>query len=83
MDESKEEKEVPPPPPPPSPPLKFYLNKSGTYLGKVLLQELSAAAGEGEAVMGKHSFFTGDSELAKAAKAAVSETWRVAFPGTR
>jgi len=76
MDGSKEEKEVPPPLPP-SPPLKFYLNKSGTYLGKTLLQELSAKPSEGEAVMGKHSFFTGDKELSKDTKEVVSETWQV------
>jgi hypothetical protein len=75
MDESKEEKEVPPPPPPPSPPLKFYLNKSDTYLGKALLQELSAKPSESEAVMGKHSFVTGDKELIKGT--VISETWEV------
>ena len=77
MADSKEEKETPPPPPPPSPPLKFYLNKSTTYTGKVLLQELSADPTNGQAVMGKHTFVTSDSSISKESKDTINETWKV------
>jgi len=76
MAESSEQKIVKPPPQPADPPLKFYLNKSTSYLGKALIQELAEPNPSHIPVKTKpaHKFYTSDGHTE--APKSVSETWK-------
>ncbi len=74
------------PPPPPAVPLKFYMSKTSTYVGKVLLKELSAppaptVPAPAASVTGKslHTFFSSDTALDPSAQSLVAGTWPVHF----
>jgi hypothetical protein len=68
----------PPPPKPVEQPLKFYISQTNTYLGKTILDELSApSSGPSVTDKVKHTFYSSDFSIDSSKKEGISDIWKV------